>query len=125
VVGGDTLTYDAENRQVTATNSSLIGPGTESYYYDGNGQRVQKTGPGGTPVTVYVYDAMGQLAAEYGTALGSAGCQTCYLITDPLGSTRLVMDENGAVFGAHDFLPFGEEIAASTAGKGFAVGRRE
>ena len=38
---------------------------TTTYLYDGNGQRVKKTVGAGTP-TVYVYDAMGSLAVEYG-----------------------------------------------------------
>lgn len=59
------FTYDAENRQVTAT---IINPpasnSTETYIYDGLGQRVSKTLSGVT--TTYVYDAFGNLAAEYG-----------------------------------------------------------
>lgn len=51
-------------------------PGSsETYIYDGNGQRVQKSGPGGT--TTYVYDAFGNLAAEYGAAPG-APCTTIW-----------------------------------------------
>ena len=54
------FTYDAENRQVTAT----IGSGTSTYVYDGLGQRVSKTVSG--QMTTYVYDVFGNLAAEYG-----------------------------------------------------------
>jgi len=116
---GDALSYDAENRMVLAVDPTLpVGHNTETYTYDGDGRRVKKSGPDGTSVTVYVYDAMGQLAAEYSTAAANLPCQTCYLITDHLGSTRLVTDENGTVFGRHDFLPFGEEIAGGTAGRG-------
>ncbi|MGH9655853.1 MAG: RHS repeat domain-containing protein [Bryobacteraceae bacterium] len=87
---------------------------TESYAYDGSGQRVQKSGPGGT--TTYVYDAFGNLAAEYGAA-PSAPCTTCYLSYDHLGSVRLVTDQNANVVARHDYLPFGEEIPANTAGR--------
>jgi len=77
-----------------------------------------KTGRGGAPVTVYVYDAAGQLASEYSTAAApTTTCVTCYLIADQLGSTRLVMDENGTVFGRHDYLPFGEEILPPYGGR--------
>jgi len=56
-VNGNTLTYDAEERQTAATEPPGMGGGTEYYYYDGAGQRVEKNGPSG--LTVYVYDAFG------------------------------------------------------------------
>ena len=34
--------------------------GVETYVYAGNGQRVEKYGPGGTPRTIFVYDAIFQ-----------------------------------------------------------------
>lgn len=102
-----TLTYDAENRQLTA--------GAYSYTYDGAGHRVTKTGGGAT--TVYVYDAAGQLAAEYSTAANASPCVTCYLSYDHLGSVRLITDQSGRVVSRHDYLPFGEEIPANTAGR--------
>ena len=86
-VNGDTLTYAAENRQVRAVEPVTLGGGTETYLYDGTGQRVQKVGPGG--VTFYVYDALGQLAAEYSTGVAAPPCATCYLSYDHLGSVRL------------------------------------
>ncbi len=102
------LTYDAENRQITA--------GAYSYGYDGDGRRVTKTGGGLTEL--YVYDAMGALTAEYDSGTAAAGpCATCYLSYDHLGSVRLVTDANAKVIAKHDYLPFGEEIPASTAGR--------
>ena len=83
--------------------------------YDGAGHRVEKTGPSGT--TIYVYDAMGQLAAEHSTVANTSPCTTCYVTRDHLGSTRLVTDASANVVGRHDFLPFGEELSASTAGR--------
>ncbi len=63
-VNGNTIAYDAESRQISAAEPAALGGGVENYLYDGGGQRVEKTGPGGT--TVYVYDALGRMAAEYG-----------------------------------------------------------
>jgi RHS repeat-associated protein len=100
---GTKLTYDAENRQVSENGYS--------YTYDGDGKRVMKTGGGAT--TVYVYDAAGQLTAEYSTAAASE-CVTCYLSYDHLGSVRMVTDASGKVISRHDYLPFGEEIPAGT-----------
>jgi RHS repeat-associated protein len=110
-VNGDTVTYDAESRQ-----TSVVGTGVnETYVYDGDGQRVEKLGYGGSPATVFVYDALGRMAAEYSTAIDMPTCVTCYMSPDHLGTTRLVTDQNGNVVGRHDYLPFGEEILANTA----------
>ncbi len=113
-VNGNTQTYDAENRQAAV---SFAGS-TESYGYDGDGRRVSKavSGTGGA-ATVYVYDAMGRLAAEYSTGAATSPCATCYLSTDHLGSTRLVVDQNGNFVARHDFLPFGEEVTVGRNGQ--------
>jgi hypothetical protein len=88
------MTYDAESRLQAAA-----GPyGTASFVYDGDGRRVVAT-HGGTD-TVYAYDAMGQLAEEYGGVATGAGT-------------------GGAVVERHDYAPFGEEIPAQ--GCGLAV----
>jgi RHS repeat-associated protein len=70
----------------------------------------------GVWVTTDMYDAFGNLAAEYGM-VASAACTTCYLSYDHLGSVRLVTDQNANVVTRHDYLPFGEEIPANTAGR--------
>jgi RHS repeat-associated protein len=110
VVNGNTLDYDAENRVASALDS--VTQSTETYLYDGDGQRVEKSGPAGT--TVYIYDVQGRLAAEYSTASSTSPCTTCYLSSDQLGSTRLVTDFSGSVVGRHDYLPFGEEVSPNT-----------
>jgi RHS repeat-associated protein len=105
-----TATYDAENRMTSVTPSS---GGTSTYVYDGDGRRVQKTAPG-SATTVYVYDPMGNLAQEYGPS-SSGGTE--YPSVDALGSTRLVTDSGGNATKCYDYLPFGEEISAGTAGR--------
>jgi RHS repeat-associated protein len=107
--GSMNVSYDAENRQIVA--------GATSYFYDGVGQRVKKIAPSGT--TVYVYDAFGQLAAEYasGLATGSACGSTCYLSYDLLGSVRMVTDGQHNVVARHDYAPFGQEIPAGVGGR--------
>ena len=95
-----------------------------SYFYDGDGKRVKRVvGSGSTAVTtIMVYNALGQLVAEYSdqAPLGSGG--TSYLTSDHLGSTRVVTDSSGAVKKRYDYLPFGEEIAASIGGRSFVTG---
>ena len=120
VVNGNSASYDGENRLVTVTEAPAFGGGSETLLYDGLGQRVKKTM--GSAVTVYVYDAGGQLAAEYATATNTPPCQTCYLSRDHLGSVRLVTDGNGNVVARHDYLPFGEEVPANTAGRNAQFG---
>jgi RHS repeat-associated protein len=114
-VNGNMVRYDNENRILAETDG--VTQGVETYIYDGNGQRVQKYGPSGTPRTVFVYDAMGQMAAEYSTMPNTSPCLTCYLSPDHLGTPRLVTDGNGAVVARHDYLPFGEEVPGSQFGR--------
>jgi RHS repeat-associated protein len=114
----DTAAYDAEGR-MTAYCPGQTDPtqctaqwalGRVVYIYDGEGRRVRATRQDRT-VSTYVYDAAGQLAAEYGgTAM--AGCLTCYTMVDALGSTRAVTNEAGAPVELHDYLAFGLEAPA-------------
>jgi RHS repeat-associated protein len=98
------LIYDAENRLVTTEQNSY------TYTYDGEGRRVRSVAGGAT--TVFVYDAFGQLAAEYSTqAPPEVGRH--FLHTDPLGSTRLTTDSTGNVARCFDYLPYGEELLAN------------
>ena len=101
-------TYDAENRMKTM---SLASGDQATYDYDGDGRRVKKTvTPSGAAAitTVFVYDPMGQLTAEFGSA-NDAG--TRYLTADHLGSTRLITKQDGSVDRTYDYLPFGEEYS--------------
>jgi RHS repeat-associated protein len=110
--GGYRYSYDGENR---LHSSTLVA--STIYGYDGAGLRVWKQQSSGT-TTIYVYDAGGQLAAEYQISgqVPAASCGTCYLMADPLGSTR--METNGtAPVGYHDYLPFGEELTAGITGR--------
>jgi hypothetical protein len=83
--------------------------GKTFYYYDGEGRRVGKVSSG--VMEIFVYDARGQLAAEYGGTSEVTG--THYLTVDHLGSTRVITDESKAVIQCRDYLPFGGELLAS------------
>jgi RHS repeat-associated protein len=113
-MGPYTVGYDAENHQVSESNT--IGNPQADYNYDGSGRRVVRMV--GAQTTVYVYDAFGALAAAYSNgAMGTAPCHTCYLTYDHLGTTRLITDPKANVIARHDFLPFGEEIPGGIAGR--------
>jgi RHS repeat-associated protein len=94
------------------------------YLYDGAGRRVQAVSTYNVE-KVFVYDAFGQMAAEYSLGAQSLPCTTCYIATDHLGSTRMVTDQNANVVGRHDYLPFGEEIAANTGGRNSNFGTQD
>ncbi len=79
---------------------------------------MKKIGDAGT--TIFVYNAIGQLIAEYASAAPSGVGGTSYLTSDHLGSTRVVMKSSGTV--RHDFLPFGEEIQAGIGGRNAGLG---
>ena len=109
--GTRSFTYDAENRQITA---SIPGISAISYAYDGEGRRVQKKV--GTTVTTYVYDAAGNLAAEYDVPSDAIG-GTSFLTADHLGSTRLVTKSDGTPIAHYDYAPFGEELPSGLDGR--------
>jgi RHS repeat-associated protein len=117
---GMILDYDAENRQKVAYDTIY---GLMLYLYDGSGQRIEKKYPDAS-FGVYVYDAFGQLAAEYYSDVPAPPpCTTCYLSWDHLGSARLVTDQWGNMVSRHDYLPFGEEIASGSAGRNSDFGQ--
>jgi YD repeat-containing protein len=106
------LGYDVENRQITLQEGSK----TWFYSYDGEGHRVKKTDNDTT--VVYVYDALGRLAAEYGGTVEVGGTE--YLTSDHLGSTRLVTDSAGSVKRRYDYEPFGMSMNTTTGGRSSA-----
>lgn len=115
--GWQNFAYDAENRLLSVSNDQ--GGVYARYSYDGEGRRVQKEAGGVT--TVFVYNAVGQLIAEYAnTAAGTGGIK--YLTADTLGNTRLVTSDSGEVKARYDYLPFGEEIEVGIGGRGGVVG---
>lgn len=101
--------YDAENRLVA--NDRGGNPNVATVFsYDGDGRRVKKVGANGK-TTVFVYNATGQLVAEYSSQSFANGIS--YIMPDHQGSTRVVTGQLGNVVSRHDFLPFGEEITAT------------
>ena len=75
-----------------------------------------------TGTTVFVYNAAGQLIAEYVENGGGGSMQMSYLTVDHLGSTRVVTDSSGVVKARHDYLPFGEEIGSDKGGRASVAG---
>jgi RHS repeat-associated protein len=106
------LSYDAENRN---TGVSASGNPYVTFSYDGDGRRVKKLVHGGA-TSYYVYDALGQMIAEYSNQ-APAITGTTYMFTDMLGSVRTITDQNGTVVECYDYLPFGRLIPSSVNGR--------
>ena len=100
--------YDANNRQRYSSN--LDGSGGVRAVFDGTGQRLASM-VNGEIASISVYDAMGNLAAEYGQSTTQNGTQ--YVVSDHQGSPRVVTDVSGGVISRHDYLPFGEGLEAN------------
>ncbi|MDA0207485.1 MAG: RHS repeat-associated core domain-containing protein [Acidobacteria bacterium] len=107
--------YDGEMHQryfcANTTVACTVSIAQGAYSYDGEGNRIQKLTAGVT--TNYVYDAFGQLAAEYTTGGPAQTAGRFFRTTDHLGSTRLVTNSAGAVVSRRDSFPFGEQILAN------------
>jgi YD repeat-containing protein len=119
------LNFDTKNQLTKVSAAAALGGGFVNYIYDAQNQRVMKAFSDNS-TTIYVYDAFGQLAAEYSNPaeLIAPACGVCYLSTDHLGSIRMVTDSGAHVIARHDFLPFGEEIPAGAAGRTYEWGSR-
>ncbi len=76
--GSVTFTYDGRGRLAQASNGYR-------YAFNGLGQRVSKSGPGGT--TYFVYDEQGRLIGEY-DASGATRQELVYLADIPVASVR-------------------------------------
>jgi RHS repeat-associated protein len=127
-------TYDAENR-MTMEQSSVTSI-FNRYTYDADGHRVKRDVNGQATWQVYGFD--GELLAEYaGGAMpaapqkeygyrngellvtAEAGGSVNWLVSDHLGTPRMVVDQTGSLSGLkrHDYLPFGEEVGAGVGGR--------
>jgi RHS repeat-associated protein len=116
-------TYDAENRIIQVDSGS-----TATYVYNENGQRVRKsTAPGA--FTEFFYGPNGQVQSVYNGSgwpaeyvfAGSrliadyTNGTTDFVLTDHLGSTRLMTGVNQAVLSNMDYMPYGQQIAGGSA----------
>jgi RHS repeat-associated protein len=115
---GYTYEYDAENRMIASNYTGLNQqPNPNTYSYDGDGRRVKKVSANGQEVTIFVYNAMGQLVAEYNNLPAVTTNETSYLTTDTLGTPRVITKADGSVKARHDYLPFGEEVGVGIGGR--------
>jgi len=125
--GYNTLVFDGENRETSATNGGSSG----TYSYDGNNLRVKKVS--GSTTTVYLFSGS-KVIAEYdnGAAPSSPSREYLYASSQLLAkidssgtkyyqqdelSNRLVTDSSGNVLAQLGHYPFGESWYNSTGDK--------
>lgn len=127
--GNGARTYDAENRVLTAAGSN----GSNSFAYNADGRRVRRVN--GSTTTLQVFGIGGELPAEYTVSapvtastkeygyrggqllITAEGSNLKWLVTDHLGTARIVLDKSGALTDnpatttifegviRHDYLP--------------------
>jgi YD repeat-containing protein len=130
-------TYDTNNQMVSAVGLNGL---LDTYAYDAAGHRVRRSINNGATNWWQVYGLGGEMVAEYaagatpnaplkeyGYRLGEmlivgdvgAGCVTRWLVTDQIGTPRILADATGnlANISRHDYLPFGEELTAGYGGR--------
>jgi RHS repeat-associated protein len=110
---GNVFVYDGENKLITYNGGAT--QGGANYVYDGDGKRVKKIV--GSVTTIFVYNAVGQMVAEYSTQTPPTNGSTSYLTSDTLGTSRMNTDAFGSVKARHDYLPFGEETSVGMSGR--------
>ena len=124
--GTTTYTYDAENRIISATNSTN---GTTRYIYDSDGKRLRKTANGA--ITDFLYDPNGNentavngsgswIRGEvYGagrhlaTYTGGTSGNTYFTFADHLGTERVRATVGGTVAESCTSLPFGDWLTCT------------
>ena len=124
-----TYTYNEADQLVQAGQVANLNP--VSFTYDGDGVRVKRSVESLLPTTetIYVYDAFGNVIAEYdktGQLLAdyvwvngqrvckiAAGEQRTYYHTGPGGSTLALTNDAAQVIGRTDYYPFGSTFASS------------
>jgi RHS repeat-associated protein len=144
---GMNYSYDANGRMTYAETTAHGNQQTSTYNCAGQRVKISVTAGKTTTTRTMVYDIFGQDVGDYSGTSGSTlereniyrGGQLLatyeasssalkYVLTDAQGSTRAITNNSGgssSVIARHDYLPFGEEIAAGvglrTSGQGYGA----
>lgn len=120
---GKRFAFDGDNKVVSVAanlTNQTNGVYTAEYRYDAAGRRVKKIV--GSVTTLFVYDAFGELVAEYTVNGPSVAARTQYLTQDTLGSPRVITDGQGQVTTRRDFAPYGEDLGMNATNRQSAQG---
>ena len=128
MIADDTCTGNAENQLTAAAGVTYTGVYPERSRRDSDGKRVRKTV--GSTVTDYIYDVMGNVAAERVGSTWTKGYvyaggllaqydntvnppTTFFVHKDHLGSARLLTKVDKSIQENRDYLPYGESTPVS------------
>lgn len=117
---GRKFVFDAENKVISFFQNQTNQTPTAEYRYDADGKRVKKIV--GNVTTLFVYDAMGKMIAEYAINELTPAPRTQYLTADTLSSQRVISDGQGTITSRRDFAPFGEELPSNPTNRQTSVG---
>lgn len=120
-LGGKAMTYDAENRPLSVTHAGS----TTTYTYGPDGQRLKMVvqDGSGTSTTLYVGDVeirnYGEGSSEIVTRHLAAGIrevngEQSLMVTDHLGSTLLLTDDQGLPARTTTYAPYGAIAGEAT-----------
>lgn len=78
----------------------------------------------GDPIRAVDFQELRTKTNETLTTVTGAGVDVRWLVSDQLGTPRMILDQSGSLSGVsrHDYLPFGEELFAGTGGRTTAQG---
>jgi RHS repeat-associated protein len=120
-MGGELLAeYDITYRNVAHHTVRQVNLSKEYGYRNG---QLLITAAAPASVLCGTYDACGASPPEeigpIGELESGAGGPIQWLVTDPLGTPRMIFNQSGSLAGVsrHDYLPFGEELFAGTGGR--------
>jgi RHS repeat-associated protein len=116
----------------TALSTTLAQAGVSNYYHAGFAGPSDSTGPSSINVNRTGRYVRVQLLGTGSLALGevqvwSQAAKVEWLVSDHLGTPRMVVDKTGSLAGVsrHDYLPFGEDLFAGTGGRTTTQGHTE
>jgi YD repeat-containing protein len=125
-MGGELLAeYDITYRNVAHHTVRQVNLSKEYGYRNG---QLLITAAVPASVLCGTYDACGASPPEeigpIGELESGAGGPIQWLVTDQLGTPRMIFDQSGSLAGVsrHDYLPFGEELFAGTGGRTVSQG---
>jgi len=128
--GNHTYFYDAENRLIQVDGTfGTCSTATACYVYDAAGRRVQKSVGGAQ--TNYLYGLDGHVVSEvdqnrvwknvylhmqglFVAQYSNGQPLTQFVMSDHLGSPRVLTKYDGTLADSLDYLPFGEQIAGGS-----------
>ena len=118
---GNRFHYEADGKTAKFFNTSNNTSQPDAVYsYDGESKRIKKIV--GNITTIFVYDAMGKMVAEYSNESANPTPIITYITQDDYDNPRVMTNSTGQVVQRRDYMPFGEELIAGYGNRTEALG---